>query len=135
MKFAEVIHAAVDSVMRRGFHSAKASQFVYQDTLLTAQVVRLSEEVGEVNRTLRKGDGPGMLSELADVMIVCCQIAYRLDVSGEELQDAILDKLAADDKRGWLHSGGTVPLVADEHPIQAYYAANVDEYGKQLSTK
>ena len=93
MTFAEVIESAVSSVMRRGFHSAKASEFVYDDTLLTAQVVRLSEEVGEVNRTLRKGDGPGMLSELADVMIVCCQIAYRLDVSGDDLEAAIMDKI------------------------------------------
>ena len=135
MRFADVVHKAINSVMRRGFHRAKASEFVYHDTLLTAQVVRLSEEVGEVNRTLRKGDGPGMLSELADVFIVCCQIAYRLDVDGEQFQQAITDKLAADDKRGWLHRGGSVPLVDDSHPIQELYSKTVDEYGQQLGTE
>lgn len=66
---------AVASVHRRGFLGGYPH--LCEDCLLMAQVLRLAEEVGEVEAAKRaSGHGPAWVEELADVAIVCAQVAW-----------------------------------------------------------
>lgn len=65
-----IFDRAVASVIARGFHTTEPSNHIANRWLM-AQFVRLVEEVGE----WEESQG---VSELADVVIVCAQIAYLL---------------------------------------------------------
>jgi len=65
---------AVGSVWRRGFYDATHTTERYP--LLTAQYCRLTEEVGELSEAEENLILSGITDELADVMIVLCQMAW-----------------------------------------------------------
>lgn len=70
--------------------------------LQNAQLLRLVEEVGELADSVLAG---GMAEyELADVLIVLCQIA---ELAGVDLETVVLAKLKADEQRGHLHGERT----------------------------
>lgn len=78
--------------------------------LLNAQTFRLVEETREVVASVHDSqfnreqfDTNELATELADVLIVLYQIAQ---LQGVDLEASVLDKLAADEKRGHLHGQG-----------------------------
>lgn len=99
-----IFDQAVVSVKARGFHDPAAVPDWMGEPLMMAQFARLTEEVGEVARSLRKG-GDTLPEELADVVIVAAQMAH---IVGVDLHQAIADKLTADEMRGRLHNGHVV---------------------------
>lgn len=101
-----IFNRAVASVQARGFHAPDSIPDWMGEPLMMAQFARLSEEVGEVARSLRKG-GDDLAEELADVVIVAAQMARLI---GVDLEQAIAAKLTADEKRGHLHNGTTSPV-------------------------
>jgi len=94
-----IFDRAVASVQARGFHDAASIPEWMGEPLMMAQFARLTEEVGEVARSLRKG-GDTLAEELADVVIVAAQMAHLL---GVDLETTITAKLASDEQRGHLH--------------------------------
>lgn len=107
-----VFSDAVQSVMRRGFHHETASAFVVANPLLMAQMNRFDEEKGELARAIRQGDFAAAAEEAVDCHIVLSQIFHELGIVDPEA--AIRDKLAADEGRGWQHSGEDAPGLFDE---------------------
>ncbi len=101
-----IFDQAVVSVKARGFHDPAAVPDWMGEPLMMTQFARLSEEVGEVARSLRKG-GDDLAEELADVVIVAAQMAH---IVGVDLHNAIAAKLTADEMRGHLHNGTTGPV-------------------------
>jgi NTP pyrophosphatase (non-canonical NTP hydrolase) len=65
-----------------------------------AQLFRLVEEVGELAEALEHNAKGKILEELADALIVLCQIAAIHEV---DLESAVYAKLLADEGRGHLH--------------------------------
>lgn len=70
--YANIFGAAVDSVRRRGFHSVIVSEH-WKNANLVANLARLAEEIGEWSESKNEVD------ELADIVIVCAQLAYLLE--------------------------------------------------------
>ena len=104
----DILQQAGKSVRRRGFlKDAQGDDF--KDSVMMSQYARLVEEVGEVGRAMRKPD-ESVLTELADVVIVCAAIA---ELMGWNLAVAIADKCAMDEaERGHLHNGNGTPGMA-----------------------
>ena len=110
--FVRVTRRAVHSVKARGFHE-RAPALAHHSGIM-AQLMRLTEEVGELARAVRKADwvdiygdqvADSITSELADVFVVLANVAWMLGVDPTTLETSILAKLAADEERGWLHQG------------------------------
>lgn len=76
-----IFQECVESVRRRGFYDARPA-FHFHNALLMAHVCRLAEEIGEWQ------ESGGNVEELADIVIVCAQIAYLMDV---ELSEATFE--------------------------------------------
>jgi hypothetical protein len=72
-----IFNQAVESVHKRGFHSAVPS-IHFHNVRLMAQLARLAEEIGEWSESW------GNVSELADVVIVVAQVAWLLQVDLHE---------------------------------------------------
>ena len=68
--------------------------------LTWAQLFRLVEEVGELTEEIESQDEDAIGRELADALIVLCQIAAIHEV---DLESAVYGKLLADEGRGHLH--------------------------------
>jgi hypothetical protein len=101
------INDIVDSLERRGFwrpHNTTSLEAIQ------TQVDAVLEELGEVARLLRRDrqgredlDMEKLANEGADLVISStCLLAH---VTGYGAPIVIADKLTADEKRGWLHSG------------------------------
>jgi NTP pyrophosphatase (non-canonical NTP hydrolase) len=119
---------AVRSVQERGFYDNLPP--VVDDRLLMAQWLRFVEEVGELSRALRKGNGAA--DEMADVLIVLFQLAHVL---GVDLEAATPDKLQRDEARGHLHNGAPAEpyLPPDAESVQRAYAKNSRQYEEQVT--
>ena len=103
MKISEIIH----SLQQRGF---VPELFTEPDIeALITQILAGQEELGEIARNLRRirqgvqePDYDRLATEIADTVIamtcaLCCATGYPSDV--------IYEKLTADERRGWKHSG------------------------------
>lgn len=94
----------IRSLRARGFIGAGETLQVH------AQLDAVIEEAGEVARHLRRSaqgrqslDMDLLATEAADIIIAAtCLLAT---VAGQDAEHVIAAKLAADDARGWLHSG------------------------------
>lgn len=76
-----IFQQCVASVQRRGFHTERPPLHFHNAPLME-QFNRLVEEVGEWS------ESGGNVDELADVVIVCAQVAYLM---GVELSEAVFD--------------------------------------------
>lgn len=97
------------SLVKRGFLPAHA---LFDAAAVQEQHNAVIEEIGEVARHLRRAAqrrtplSPQTLTEeAADVVIAAVALLARC--AGHEAEQAIAQKLQADEKRGWLHSGLT----------------------------
>lgn len=109
----------VKSLYRRGF--APADREFTEEAARAAvdiQFHAVVEELGEISRMLRrekqgvdKIDRAMIAHEAADVVIAAvCLLRQAVDTA-EDAENVIAMKLAADEKRGYLHRGG--PLRND----------------------
>lgn len=103
---------AVGSVWRRGFYDGQ--QVTERYPLLTAQYCRLTEEVGELAEAIDSLMLSDIASELADVMIVLCQLAWLSGMNPDVLlcastyedvpfcviQSKLYRSIRKDDKKG-----------------------------------
>lgn len=78
---------AVVSVFRRGFHDKPSG--MSEDWMIMNQYLRLVEEVGEFQEAVMwQPSSESAMKELADVMIVLCQLAWLAGMDPAELADA-----------------------------------------------
>lgn len=83
---------AVESVQERGFYDEKAIPALARNPQLAAQVLRLTEECGELCRAVANGAGPEKIAdEAADVQIVAYQIAHLTGQRVQELRPGLGD--------------------------------------------
>lgn len=75
-----IFDRAVQSVFDRGFHTVIPAPNICNPRLM-AQLVRLGEEIGEFEEAKSKAEA---VLELADVVIVCAQIAWLLGIGLNE---------------------------------------------------
>ena len=80
-----------------------------RNPLLMAQTMRFLEEVGELAEALLYGNPQSVRGELADVQITMYNIASVQEIS---LDNAVRDKLTADELRGYMH-GERVTTVTE----------------------
>ena len=105
-----------DTTLQHAGASVERRGFLDNDDALKNQFMRITEGLGELMQAYRKGGD--VASELADVVIVAAAIARLLNI---DLDAAILEKCAADEKRGYMHGnaneyGGA--LVSVPVPVQ-----------------
>lgn len=77
---ASIFDLAVQSVYSRGFHTVVPAPNICNPRVM-AQLVRLGEEIGEFEEAKTKVQA---VSELADVVIVCAQLAWLLGIGLNE---------------------------------------------------
>ena len=80
-----------------------------RNALLMAQCLRHIEETGELMDAIAQGNPQSIRSELADVFVTLANVAACV---GVDIEDAVLDKLTADELRGYLH-GERVTTVTE----------------------
>lgn len=109
--FAPARNISVDNIM----DSLERRGFIPQEPWLDVQAVQTQvdavlEELGEVARILRRDrqgreqlDIAKLANEGADLVIASVCLLSR--IAGYAASEVIADKLAADEQRGWLHSG------------------------------
>jgi len=102
----------VQSVRMRGFHHESASEFVAAEPGLWAEFAHFVQEVGELSRAMRNDTPLEAQVEWADCVIALTSIAPILGI--ENPDEIIREKLAADEGRGWQHSGEDAPGLFDE---------------------
>jgi len=79
-----------------------------QDGLLMAQCLRHIEENGELMDAIAQGNMQSMRSEIADVFITLSNIAACICV---DIEDAVREKMTADELRGYLHGESVTPVT------------------------
>lgn len=75
-----------------------------RNALLMAQCLRHIEETGELMQALSFGNPQSIRSEIADVFVTLSNIAT---LCGVDIETAVMDKLTADELRGYMHNGVT----------------------------
>ena len=81
---------AVQSVTRRGFYKQHNIPALARVPALAAQILRLTEEAGELAGAIANGLGPDEIGdEAADVQIVAYQIAHLTGQTVQELQPGL----------------------------------------------
>lgn len=75
-----------------------------RNALLMAQCLRHIEETGELMAAIAQGNPQQICSESADVFVTLSNIATLCNV---DLETAVMDKLTADELRGYMHNGVT----------------------------
>jgi len=104
----------IKSLYRRGFAPADHELTDEQAKLaVDIQFHAVVEELGEISRMLRRSkqgvdevDRAMIAHEAADVVIAAvCLLRQAVNVASDA-EDVIAMKLAADEKRGYLHRGG-----------------------------
>ena len=79
-----------------------------RDGLLMAQCLRHIEENGELMDAIAQGNPQSIRSEIADVFITLSNIAFCCDV---DIEDAVREKMTADELRGYLHGERVTPVT------------------------
>lgn len=99
----------VASLRERGF-VPEADAAVFNLTDVETQFFAVAEELGEVSRLLRRLrqrhetlDVHHLGIEAADVVIAAVNLLYR--TCGPRAEAVVAEKMAQDERRGWLHSG------------------------------
>ena len=103
------VNAIIESLLRRGFID---TDHLFDPEAMQTQVDAVIEELAEVARYLRRHRQRGdpldidkLSKEAADTVIAAtCLLTY---VAGFAAPVVVSMTLAADEKRGWLHSGKT----------------------------
>lgn len=73
-----------------------------RNALLMEECLHHIEETGELMAAISFGNPQSMRTELADVFVTLSNIAT---LCGVDIETAVMDKLTADELRGYMHSG------------------------------
>ena len=85
---------------------------------LAAQLVKLRDEVDEVQEGAERGDAPtDILAELADVVVVAHTAARVIGYSHYDLMDAVLAKMYVNAGRDWFPTASGTARHTPEDPV------------------
>lgn len=121
-----LVSEIVASLVKRGFTNGAMESV---DDLVT-QVLAVAEELGEVariGRRIRQGVDEPVRSLIADecVDVLIAAVCLASKACGPDLGRIIKAKLAQDERRGFLHRGGSLnPLPAHLQPVAVYTPLN-----------